>query len=85
MMQVSVSYVAGNVSPAKSLLRVDVFRLRAFLAVCDSELNLLTIGQGLEPITLNSAEVYKDVWSIFLCDKTVAFRFVKPLHGARYC
>jgi len=84
-MQVSVSYVAGNVSPAKSLLRVDVFRLRAFLAVCDSELNLLAVGQGLESVTLNSAEVYKDIRPVFLCDKSIAFGLIEPLHGTRYC
>jgi len=64
---------------------MDVFGLRAFLSICDREFDLLSIGQGFETITLNSAEVNEYIWTIFLCNKTVALGFVKPLHGARYC
>lgn len=64
---------------------MDVLGLRAFLSVCDSELDLLSICQRFEAITLNSAEVNEYIWTIFLCDKTVALGLVKPLHGARYC
>ena len=67
------------------LLRNDVLGLRAFLSVCDCELDLLSICQGFEAITLNSAEVNEYIRTIFLCDKTVALGLVKPLHGARYC
>ena len=34
------------------LLRMDVLGLRAFLSVCDSELDLLSICQSFEAITL---------------------------------
>jgi hypothetical protein len=64
---------------------MDVFGLRAFLAICNRKLNLLTITQGFEPVALNGAEVYKDIWTIFLCDKTVAFGLIEPLHGTRNC
>jgi len=80
-------YQIGGRSPpgGQCLLRYDVLGLRTFLAVCDGELNLLTICQGLETITLNRAEVYKDVWPIFLSDEAVALCFIEPLHGARNC
>ena len=64
---------------------MDVLGLRAFLSVCDSELDLLSVCQCFEAITLYSAEVNEYIWTIFLCDKTVALGLVKPLHGARYC
>ena len=76
----------GRLAPSrKSLLRDDVLGLRTFLAVCDRELDLLAVGQGFEAITLNCAEVDKNVRPIFLSDKAVPFGFVKPLHGARNC
>ena len=76
----------GRQSPRqKSLLRDDVLGLRTFLAVCDREFYLLAVGEGFEAITLNCAEVNKDVRPIFLSDKAVPFGFVKPLHGARNC
>ena len=76
----------GRLAPSrKSLLRDDVLGLRTFLAVCDRELDLLAVGQGFEAITLNCAEVDKNVRPIFLRDKAVPFGFVKPLHGARNC
>jgi len=69
----------------ESLLRMDVFRLRTFLTVGDGELYLLSIGEGFKAITLNSAEVYKDIRPILLCYEAIAFCLVKPLHGTRYC
>ena len=76
----------GRAAPGReSLLRDDVLGLRAFLAVCNRKLDLLAVGQGFEAVTLNSAEVDKDVRPIFLSDKAVPFGFVKPLHGARNC
>ena len=76
----------GHLTPSrKSLLRDDVLGLRTFLAVCDREFYLLAVGEGFEAITLNCAEVNKDVWPIFLSDKAVPFGFIKPLHGARNC
>ena len=76
----------GDRAPGrKSLLRDDVLGLRTFLAVCDREFYLLAVGEGFEAITLNCAEVNKDVWPIFLSDKAVPFGFIKPLHGARNC
>lgn len=78
-------YAGCVASRIKSLLRNDVFRLRPFLAVSDGKFYFLTICQRLEAITLNSAEVYKDIRPIFLCDKSVALGLIKPLHGTRYC
>ena len=77
---------SGDRAPrGQCLLRYDVLGLRTFLTVCDGELNLLTVCQGLETIALNRAEVYKDVWPIFLSDEAVALCFIEPLHGARNC
>jgi len=59
----------------------DVLCLRTFLTLGNSELNLLTFGQGLETRALNSAEVSKYVWTVFLLDETKAFGFVEPFNG----
>ena len=69
----------------ESLLRNDVFCLRALLTVSDGEFHFLSIGEGFEAIALNSAEVYKDIRPILLCYEAIAFCLVKPLHGTRYC
>ena len=57
----------------------------AFLTIRDRKLDLLTITQGFEPVALNGAEVYKDIRTIFLRDKTVAFGLIESLHGTRNC
>jgi hypothetical protein len=63
----------------------DVFRLGAFLALRNGELNRLTFGQGLEAGALNGAEVCEDIGAIFLLNESKAFGFVKPLYGSGYC
>lgn len=59
----------------------DVLCLGTFLALGDSELDLLTFGQGLETRALDSAEMSKYVWAVFLLDETKAFGFVEPFNG----
>ncbi len=50
-----------------------IFRLWALFTFRDSERYFLTFTQGFETIGLNGAEVYKDVWSGFLLNKTKSF------------
>jgi len=53
--------------------------LRSFLNL---EVHCLTLGQGLETITFNCREVYKDIFTaIGRCNKAEAFGFVKPFNG----
>jgi hypothetical protein len=83
----SLSWRAAGVFIAgvSSLLRNDVFGLRALLTVSDGEFYFLSIGEGFEAIALNSAEVYEDIRPILLRYEAIAFCLVKPLHGTRYC
>ena len=57
----------------QALYRYNVFRLRAFLALADSEFDFLTFGQGFETLGLYCAEVHKYVRAVFLLDKTKTF------------
>tara|TARA_R110002050_G_scaffold115614_6_gene231787 strand:- start:2859 stop:3110 length:252 start_codon:yes stop_codon:yes gene_type:complete len=60
----------------------DVFSLWTFLARLNSEFNTLAFSQSLEASASNSAEVSKNVWAIFLFNKTETFCFVEPLNYA---
>ena len=62
-----------------------VLGLRAFLAIGDSELHLLTVSECLEPIALDGAEVNKDIGAAFALDKAESLGLVKPLNGAGFC
>ncbi len=57
----------------------NIFRLRAFLAFGDGEIDLLAFSQSLETAALNSAVVNKNVWAAFASDKAKAFCFVEEL------
>ena len=83
----SLSWRAAGVFIAgvSSLLRNDVFGLRALLTVSDGEFYFLSIGEGFEAIALNSTEVYEDIRPILLRYEAIASCLVKPLHGTRYC
>ena len=62
----------------------DVLGLWAFLTVGYGELDFLAFSQSFEARTLDSAEVRKYVWAIFLLDKAKTFGFVEPLYSAGY-
>ena len=74
-MRVVACYLQGN----------NVFRLRAFLALSNGELNLLAFCQGLETAALNSAEVNEYVGAAFTSDKAEALGFVEELDGTGNC
>jgi hypothetical protein len=59
----------------------NIFRLGAFLALGNGELNLLAFGQGLEATALNGTEVNEDVGAAFTSNETKAFCFVEELDG----
>ncbi len=62
--------------------RYDVLCLRAFLALRNRELDLLTLSESLEARSRNSAEVRKYIGAGFLFDEAESFRFVEPLDGS---
>jgi hypothetical protein len=62
-----------------------VFRLRAFLALGDGEVDLLAFSQSLETAALNSAVVNKNVCTAFTSNKAKAFSFVEELNGTGNC
>src|SRR5262245_6397924 len=66
---------------AGSRLR-DVCRLWSFLTLNDFEFHPIALGQGLEAVPLDGAEVHEDVRSSLAGDETVTLRVVEPLHGA---
>src|SRR5512139_1836735 len=60
----------------------DVARLHlAVLALGDLELDLLTLVEGLEALTLDLAEVDEHVVAVLLGDEAIALVGVEPLHG----
>jgi hypothetical protein len=62
-----------------------VFRLRAFLALGDGEVDLLAFSQSLKTAALNSAVVNKNVCTAFTSNKAKAFSFVEELNGTGNC
>ena len=60
----------------------DVFGLGAFLALANSELDLLTFCQGFETRRVDRAEVYEKIRAIFLRNKAKTFGLVEPFHDA---
>jgi hypothetical protein len=54
------------------------------LTLDDLELNAIAFSDGLEAISLDRAEVNKDVGPALVGQKAVALRVVEPLHGAGY-
>jgi hypothetical protein len=75
----------GGPSKVTKLYSDDVLCLGAFLAVGDSELDLLAFCQSFESVTLDRTEVCKYVGARFLGDKAEAFGFVEPLNGSACC
>src|SRR5947209_20396913 len=60
------------------------FGLWSFRALCDLELNLLTLFESLEAVALNGAVVNEDVGRAWLFNEAVALRVVKPLELTGY-
>jgi hypothetical protein len=67
------------------LNRYDFLSLRALSTIDNLELNSLPIFQRLETITLDSAKMNKNVWTVFLFNETKTLFVVKPLNNTRYC
>ena len=63
----------------------DVGGLRALLSLGDVELHPLTLGEGLESIHSDGAEVDEDVFALVGGDKAVALRLVEPLNRTLCC
>jgi hypothetical protein len=64
------------------LERSYVFSLRAFFALSDDELNLLTFLQRLETCARDGAVVDKDIRTALLFDKSKAFAVIEPLNSS---
>jgi hypothetical protein len=62
--------------------RDDVIRLRAFLALRHSELDLLAFLQGLASLANDRVVVSEHVGTRFLLDEAEAFGIVEPFNGA---
>lgn len=60
----------------------DIRCLRAFLALHDFELDLITLLQTLVTFRRDGAVMNEHIGPIFAPDKSVSFRVVKPLDGA---
>jgi hypothetical protein len=67
---------------ARRLQGANVRCLQALLALLDFEFDALILGQGLETIALNVAEVGEQVGTAsVLRNEAIALGFVEPLHG----
>jgi len=60
----------------------NVGGLEALRAPRHFELDLVTLGQALEALGLNGAEVYEHVLAVLLGDETEPLRIVEPLHAS---
>src|SRR6266545_6228930 len=90
------SHAAEKMRKAGSLRRDPAFRLTlglvsglANVGGLDSlraprhfELDLVTLGQALEALGLDGAEVHEHVLAVFLGDKAIPLRIVEPLHAS---
>src|SRR6266508_2820813 len=92
----SASHAAEKIRKAGSRLRDPAFRLtlgllsglanvgglEALRAPRHFELDLVTLGQALEALGLDGAEVHEHVLAVFLGDKAIPLRIVEPLHAS---
>src|SRR6266498_108672 len=90
------SHAAEKMRKAGSLRRDPAFRLTlglvsglANVGGLDSlraprhfELDLVTLGQALEALGLDGAEVHEHVLAVFLGDKAIPLRIVEPFHAS---
>ena len=61
--------------------RLDCVGLQAFLALDDSEADLLSFFQAFEALALDGAEMHEYILAIFAADEAKALGVVEPLHG----
>jgi len=75
---------AGSVFDESTELELHHFvRRRTLLALNDFELDLVTLGQGLEALSLDRGMMNEDVLgAIFRGDETKSLVVVEPLHGS---
>ena len=66
----------------RRLERDYIFSLRAFFALSNNKLNLLTFFQCLETGASDGAVVDKDIRAALLLDKAEAFAVVEPLNSS---
>src|SRR6056300_510528 len=64
------------------LSRNNVLSLRTLLSGRNRKLNFLTFGEGFKAVTLNRAEVNKDIWAAFLLDEPKTLAFIEPFYGS---
>lgn len=69
----------------KASERDNILCLGAFLPVRDIELDLLAVCKGLETITLDGAEMDKNIGAVFTLDKAESLGFIKPFNSASCC
>ena len=62
----------------------DVLRLKAFGALFDFELDLLSFIQRFVTITLNGGKMYEHILARLALNKAKTFRSVEPLHGTLF-
>ena len=67
------------------LERDYILCLRTFLAISDSELDFLAIGQGFEAVALDGAKMDKDIRAILALNKAETLGLVKPFNCACCC
>src|SRR5207342_2738893 len=73
----------GRARKAASAGENDVRRLRALLALLRHELDLRTLGKGLEALALDAAEVNEEVLAaVVRGDEAIPLGVVEPLHGS---
>lgn len=59
--------------------------LRTFLAISYSEFDFLTVGESLETIAFDGAEMDENIRTIFTLNKAETFAFVEPFDCAGCC
>ena len=55
--------------------------LQAFLALDNSEANLLAFFQALEALALDGAEMHEHIFAAFTTDETKALGVIEPFDG----
>src|SRR2546426_4431211 len=66
----------------RALGLANVCRLQSLRATRHIELEGLSLGESLEPLTGDGREMDEHVLALWLSDETKALRLVEPLHGA---
>ncbi len=72
---------AAGVLPDSGSKRIDVFSLRALLALRDVECDFLPLEECLATCTVDSRVVYEDILATLHGDKTITFFIIEPFNG----